>query len=80
MKSTQDEFPTELPTDSLVPLESILCTEELNRRPTRPPDYETENRALAALAQGLARRAAFYRDWPIRSSKPSNPTQLASVS
>jgi len=54
MKSTQDEFPTELPTDSLVPLESILCTEELNRRPTRPPDYETENRALAALAQGLA--------------------------
>jgi len=35
-------------------LESILCTEELNRRPTRPRDYETENRALVSLAQALA--------------------------
>jgi PAS domain S-box-containing protein len=26
----------------------------LNRRPARPPDYETENRALAALVQALA--------------------------
>lgn len=40
--------------DILVPLESILCTEELNRRPSRPPDYETENRALVALAHVLA--------------------------
>lgn len=31
-------------------LESILCTEELHRRPSRPPDYEKENRALVALA------------------------------
>jgi PAS domain S-box-containing protein len=31
-----------------------LCTEELNRRPSRPPDYETENRALVALVQALA--------------------------
>jgi signal transduction histidine kinase/ActR/RegA family two-component response regulator len=36
------------------PLESVLCTEELNRRPSRPPDYERENRALVALAQALA--------------------------
>ena len=36
------------------PLESILCTEELHRRPKRPPDHETENRALAALASALA--------------------------
>jgi C4-dicarboxylate-specific signal transduction histidine kinase len=36
------------------PLESILCTEELHRRPSRPPDYETENRALAALVSALA--------------------------
>jgi signal transduction histidine kinase len=36
------------------PLESILCTEELRRRPSRPPDYETENRALAALVSALA--------------------------
>jgi PAS domain S-box-containing protein len=35
-------------------LESILCTDELDRRPSRPPDYETESRALVALAQALA--------------------------
>jgi signal transduction histidine kinase len=38
----------------LVPLESILCTEELDRRPSRPPDFETENRALVLLVQALA--------------------------
>src|SRR6516164_5708035 len=54
MKSTQGQSPTALPSDGLVPLESILCTEELNGRPTRPRDYETENRALASLAQALA--------------------------
>src|SRR5690242_9487531 len=42
-----------LPNDSPVPLEAILCTEELARRPSRPPDYETENRAIAALVQAL---------------------------
>src|SRR5215472_558584 len=36
------------------PLESILCTEELLRRPSRPPDYETENRALVRLVSALA--------------------------
>ena len=40
--------------DGAVSLESILCTEELHRRPTRPPDHERENRALVALAQTLA--------------------------
>jgi PAS domain S-box-containing protein len=40
--------------DGGVPLESILCTEELHRRPSRPPDHEKENRALVALAQALA--------------------------
>ena len=39
--------------ETLVPLELILCTEELNRRPTRAPDYATEIRALLALAQAL---------------------------
>ncbi len=37
-----------------VPLESVLCTEELDRRPARPPDYEAENQALVSLAQALA--------------------------
>jgi PAS domain S-box-containing protein len=40
--------------DAAVSRESILCTDELNRRPSRPPDYKTENRALVALAQALA--------------------------
>jgi PAS domain S-box-containing protein len=35
-------------------LESILCTEELQRRVSRPPDYEKENRALVALMGALA--------------------------
>jgi len=36
------------------PLESILCTEELHRRPSRLPDYEKENRALVSLMSALA--------------------------
>jgi PAS domain S-box-containing protein len=36
------------------PLESILCTEELHRRPSRPPDNERENRALVKLVSALA--------------------------
>ena len=35
-------------------LESILCTEELNRRFSRPPDYEKENSALVKLVSALA--------------------------
>ena len=35
-------------------LESILCTEELQRRVSRPPNYERENRALVALLGALA--------------------------
>jgi transcriptional regulator with GAF, ATPase, and Fis domain len=38
----------------LVPLESILCTEQLRRRPSRAPEHEKENRALFALAGALA--------------------------
>ena len=41
-------------TDSSVSLEAILCTDELHRRPSRPPDYETENRALVKLSSALA--------------------------
>ena len=40
--------------EGLVPLTSVLCTEELRRRPSRPPEYEMENRALIALARALA--------------------------
>src|ERR1700730_2763296 len=37
-----------------VPLESILCTDELKRRPSRAPDYERESRALVTVAKALA--------------------------
>src|SRR5437870_1995171 len=53
------ESKTEVPLEASIPegacpLESILCTEELHRRPWRPPDYGKENRALVALAIALA--------------------------
>ena len=47
----------DVPLGSSVPtasLESILCTEELQRRPSRPPDYEKENQALVKLVSALA--------------------------
>ena len=47
------EAPTGFPDDH-VPLESILCTDELSRRLSRAPDYEVEARSLVALAQALA--------------------------
>jgi hypothetical protein len=36
-----------------VSLESVLCTEQLEQRPSRPPDYQTENQALLDLVQEL---------------------------
>jgi PAS domain S-box-containing protein len=49
----------EIPLESSIPefgatLESILCTGELQRRPSRPPDYDKENSALVALVSVLA--------------------------
>ena len=43
----------ELLANSAVSLEAILCTDELHRRPSRPPDYEKENRALVKLMDVL---------------------------
>jgi PAS domain S-box-containing protein len=37
-----------------VPLEAIVRTGELSRRPSRPPDYASENKALVALSIALA--------------------------
>ena len=48
-----ESFP-DVSRDAQVPLETVLCTEELAWRPVRPPDYETESRALALLVQALA--------------------------
>jgi PAS domain S-box-containing protein len=49
----------EVPLETSIPeggasLESILCTEELQSRPPRAPEYENENRALANLVSALA--------------------------
>ena len=47
----------DVPLETSIPgasLESILCTDELQRRPSRPPDFGNENRALVALASALA--------------------------
>ena len=40
--------------EGTAPLESILCTEPLQSRPSRPPDYEKENHALVKLMSALA--------------------------
>jgi len=57
--SESDKSSNDLPLEAsipagVVPLESILRTEELRRRPSRPPNYENENRALIALVSALA--------------------------
>jgi len=38
-----------------VPLENVLITAELARRPSRLPDHEAENRALTAFAETMVR-------------------------
>lgn len=38
----------------LVPLDAVLCTGELTRRPVRTPDYEAEGQVLTVLVQALA--------------------------
>jgi signal transduction histidine kinase/GAF domain-containing protein len=58
MTVTESVKPTEdVPLESSIPgapLASILLTEELQRRPSRSPEYEKENSALAALVGALA--------------------------
>jgi len=51
---SKKDVPLESSIPGTVPLESLLLTEELCRRPSRPPQYEKENRALVALASALA--------------------------
>jgi PAS domain S-box-containing protein len=52
--STDDLAPAASIPGGAPSLESVLCTDELRRRPRRPPDYEKENRALLALTSALA--------------------------
>jgi transcriptional regulator with GAF, ATPase, and Fis domain len=55
MSESKDDVPlaASIP-EGTVPLEKILCTEELRHRPWRAPDYAKENRALVALSSALA--------------------------
>ncbi len=46
-------IPNDVPQD-VVDLDSIITTAELSQRPSRPPDYAAENRALIGLTQALA--------------------------
>ena len=48
-----DTTPFPFRSDALVPLESVLCTEELDRRPARPSDFEAEHCALLLLVQDV---------------------------
>jgi transcriptional regulator with GAF, ATPase, and Fis domain len=48
------DVPLESFPEGLAPLESVLRTEELRRRPSRAPEHEKEIRALAALSSALA--------------------------
>lgn len=54
LKSDNDVSVEDSVHDPAVSLEAILCTEELHRRTSRPPDYEKENRALVKLSSALA--------------------------
>jgi hypothetical protein len=49
----QSEDPLEVLSPA-APLESIVCTEKLLGRPSRPPDHQKENTALSALVSALA--------------------------
>ena len=50
----RDRLQTSVSDQAGVSLQSILCTEELRRRPARAPDYQKDSRALVALAQAMA--------------------------
>jgi len=43
-----------IPDDGAASLDSIVCTDELHKRPSREPEHQKENAALAALVVALA--------------------------
>ncbi len=52
--SPRNDPPASSIPDGVAPLESILCTEELQNRSSRPANYEKENNALRTLVSALA--------------------------
>jgi PAS domain S-box-containing protein len=52
---SQARIPVGIPSaDQIAPLEKVLCTDELRRRPSRPPNFSMENRAITRIAQAHA--------------------------
>jgi signal transduction histidine kinase len=54
--------PPQPSTPTPVPLDAVITTEELRRRPFRPPDHEAESRALADIMQVLAETVGAGED------------------
>jgi hypothetical protein len=46
--------PAVQPAQNVVDLQSVIVTDALNDRPSRPPDYQAESGALVAMAQAIA--------------------------
>lgn len=46
--------PSPAPLNSSTSLDDVFASGELNRRPTRPPDYQAESRALSTLMEAMA--------------------------
>jgi hypothetical protein len=69
---TKNDFTLEASIPS-VPLKSILCAEQLQRRPSFAPDYAKENHALVELVSGLADspNCIFRRSWARSKMLPS---------
>lgn len=53
MTDTKNDLTVETSIPTAI-LGSVLCTEELQRRPSRPPDYDKEDRALEKLVSAFA--------------------------
>ena len=47
------EEPVQVEGPAAPSVDDVIITDELPRRPSRPPDYAAESRALSALAEGL---------------------------
>ena len=77
----QNSAPLETsPPQGAAPLESIVCTEELRKRPSRSPNHERENSALVALCGALADSPrTILQTLAIKSSMSWVPSQPASV-
>lgn len=71
-----DQAETMLP----VPLEAVICTQELILRPARQPDFEALNDALITLAQTLANSPALILQQLVETALELCSAQSAGIS